>query len=185
MITLEFHKNTDTILNFCYLAIILSNFKSVDEKLPELEPRVSHSFVRKIVSRKKLLKVSVPPQTHFRWNFSVSKSHCVYEISQYFFAILKLYFWSIYMAKNLILAISFGFKLNSSLNWPSYVHLGGGGHWGMCIPSCLKIFLNSSFLRQLFPNWLFFWQDGPKDILGLKLNSVISHVLPFFSSKVS
>ena len=39
-------------LNFCYLAIKLPNFKSVDEKLPEFEPRVSHSFVIKIVSRK-------------------------------------------------------------------------------------------------------------------------------------
>ena len=54
------------VLNFCYLAIKLPNFKSVDEKLPELEPRVSHSFVIKIVSRKKLSKVLAPPQTHFR-----------------------------------------------------------------------------------------------------------------------
>ena len=29
-----------------------------------------------------------------------------------FFAILKLYLWSIHIANNLILAISFGFKLN-------------------------------------------------------------------------
>ena len=64
--SLEFHKNTDTVLNFSYLAIKLPNFKSVDEKLPELEPRVSHSFIIKIVSRKKLLKVLAPPQTHFR-----------------------------------------------------------------------------------------------------------------------
>ena len=57
------------VLNFCYLAIKLSNkmyFKSVDEKLPELEPRVSHSFVIKIVSRKKPLKVLASPQTHFQ-----------------------------------------------------------------------------------------------------------------------
>ena len=33
-----------------------------------------------------------------------------------FFAVLKLYFWSIHMTKNLILAISFGFKLSSNLN---------------------------------------------------------------------
>ena len=33
-----------------------------------------------------------------------------------FFAILKFYFWSIHIAKNFILAISFGFKLNSNLN---------------------------------------------------------------------
>ena len=32
-----------------------------------------------------------------------------------FFAILKIYFWSIHMDKNLILAITFGFKLNSNL----------------------------------------------------------------------
>ena len=64
--SLEFHKNTDTVLNFSYLAIKLPNFKSVDKKLPELEPRLSHSFIIKIVSRKKLLKVLAPPQTHFR-----------------------------------------------------------------------------------------------------------------------
>ena len=65
-IFLEVPKNTDTILSFCYLAIKLPNFKSVDEKLPELEPRVSHSFAIKIVSRKKPLKVLASPQTHFR-----------------------------------------------------------------------------------------------------------------------
>ena len=54
------------VLNLSYLAIKLSNFKPVVEKLPELEPRVSHSFDRKIVSRKTLLKVLAPPQTHFR-----------------------------------------------------------------------------------------------------------------------
>ena len=32
-----------------------------------------------------------------------------------FFADLKLYLWSIHMANNLILATSFGFKLNSNL----------------------------------------------------------------------
>ena len=32
-----------------------------------------------------------------------------------FFAILRLYFWSIHMDKNLILPISFGLKLNSNL----------------------------------------------------------------------
>ena len=63
---IEFQKSTDTVLDFCYLAIKLPKFKSVDEKLPELEPRVSHSFVIKIVLRKKLLKVLPPPQTHFR-----------------------------------------------------------------------------------------------------------------------
>ena len=86
----------------------------MDEKLPELEPRVSHNFVIKInCLEKKAFESFGAPQTHFRWNFSVSKSRCVYEISQYsvFSAILKLYFWSIHMAKNLILAIS------SVLNW--------------------------------------------------------------------
>ena len=64
----------------------------MDEKLLELELRVSHSFDIKSVSRKKLLKVSASPQAHFRVNFSVSISRPVYEISQYFFfAILKLY----------------------------------------------------------------------------------------------
>ena len=32
-----------------------------------------------------------------------------------FFADLKLYLWFIHIANNLILAISFGFKLNSNL----------------------------------------------------------------------
>ena len=59
-------KNADAVLNVSYLAITLPNFKSVDERLPELELRVSHSFDIKIVSRKKLLKVLVPPQAHFR-----------------------------------------------------------------------------------------------------------------------
>ena len=58
-------KNADTVLNFSYLAIKLPNFKSVDKKLPEWEPRVSHSFDI-IVSRKKLLKVFASPQTNFR-----------------------------------------------------------------------------------------------------------------------
>ena len=55
----------------------------MDEKLLELEPRVSHSFDIKIVSSKTLLKVLAPPQTHFLSTFSVSKSRSVYEISQY------------------------------------------------------------------------------------------------------
>ena len=73
------------VLNFTYLAIKLPNFKSVDEKLPELEPRVSHSFDIKLVLRKKHLKVLASPQAHFQRSFSVSKSRSVYEISQYFF----------------------------------------------------------------------------------------------------
>ena len=59
-------KNADTVLNINYLAIKLPNFKPVNEKLLELEPRVSHSFDIKIVSRKKLLKVLASTQTHFR-----------------------------------------------------------------------------------------------------------------------
>ena len=59
-------KNADTVLNFSYLAITLSNFRPVDEKLPDLEHGVSHSFDIKIFLRKKLLKVLVSPQTHFR-----------------------------------------------------------------------------------------------------------------------
>ena len=85
------------VLNFSYLAIKQPNWKSVDEKLLELKPRVSDSFDIKIVSRKKLLKVLAPPQAHFRWSFSVSKSRSVYKISQIFFVSLKLYFWSIHM----------------------------------------------------------------------------------------
>ena len=102
---LQFHKNTDTVLNLSYLAIKLPNVKSVDEKLPEVEPRMSHSFVLKIVSRKKLLKVLAPPQTHFRWDFSVSKSRCVYKISQWFFRYFKA----------LLLIYPYGLKISF---WP-------------------------------------------------------------------
>ena len=31
----EFYRDTDLVLNFCYLAIKLPSFKSVDEKLSE------------------------------------------------------------------------------------------------------------------------------------------------------
>ena len=85
----EISKNADTVLNFSYLAIQLPKFQTSGQKLPELEPRVSHSFGTKRVSRKKLLKVLASPQTHFRWNFSVSKSRSVYEVSQYFFREFK------------------------------------------------------------------------------------------------
>ena len=69
MITCKFFiisKITDMISNFGFLAIKLPNFNSVDEKLPEFETRVCHSFDIKIVSRKKLLKVLASPQAHFR-----------------------------------------------------------------------------------------------------------------------
>ena len=59
-------KNADTVLNCSYLVTKLPDFKLVDIKLVELEPRVSRSFDIKIVSRKKLLKVLACPQTHFR-----------------------------------------------------------------------------------------------------------------------
>ena len=59
-------KIADTVLNISYLAIKMPNFKPVEEKLLELKPRVSHSFDIKIFSRKKLLKVLAPTQTHFR-----------------------------------------------------------------------------------------------------------------------
>ena len=39
-----------------------------------------------------------------------------------FFAILRLYFWSIHMDKNLVLATSFGFKLNSNLKFVNRVY---------------------------------------------------------------
>ena len=61
----------------------------VDEKLPELEPRVSQNFDIKIGSRKTLLKVLASPQTDFQSIFSVSRSCSLYEISQYFFRWFK------------------------------------------------------------------------------------------------
>ena len=86
----------------------MPNVKSVVEKLPELEPRVSHSFVINMVSRKKLLKVL---QSSFLFQNLVV---CM-RYHNIFFAILKLYLWSFHMANNLILAIFFGSKLNSNL----------------------------------------------------------------------
>ena len=55
-------KNADTVLNFSYLAIKLPNFETVHEKLPELEPRVSHSFDINISLEKILLKVMDVPR---------------------------------------------------------------------------------------------------------------------------
>ena len=49
-------------MNLSYQAVKLPNFKTIDEKLPELESRVSHSLDQKLVSRKKLLKVLASPQ---------------------------------------------------------------------------------------------------------------------------
>ena len=102
-------------MNFSYLAIKLPNFKPVDKKLPELEPRVSHSFDIKTVLRKTLLKVLAPPQTHFQSNFLFQSLVLYMRYHNIFFPDWKLYLWSIHTANNLILAISFGFKLNSNL----------------------------------------------------------------------
>ena len=76
------------VLNFSYLAIKLPNFKSVDEKLPELEPGVSHSFVIKILLRKKFwcpLKPTSGEIILFQ-NLAVCMRY-----HNNFFAILKLY----------------------------------------------------------------------------------------------
>ena len=101
-------------MNFSYLVIKLPNVKSVDKKLPELEPRVSHSFDIKIVSRKKLLKVSSSPLPVKFFCFKIS--FCVWDITN-FFRSFKTFLLSIHiMANNLILVISFRFKLNSNLN---------------------------------------------------------------------
>ena len=84
-------KNADTVLNFSYLARKLPNFKSVDEKLPELELRVSHSFGIKIVSRKKLLKVlaSLKPTSGGIFLFQYLVLYMRYH--NIFFADLKFY----------------------------------------------------------------------------------------------
>ena len=84
---LKSFKNADMVLNFSYLAIKLSNFKSVDEKLSKMEPRVSHSFDIKTVSRKKLLKVLGVTSSLLPVKFFVSKSH----YHNFFNAILKFY----------------------------------------------------------------------------------------------
>ena len=73
------------VLNFSYLAIKLPNFKPVDEKLPGLEPRVSHSFDIKVVPRKKLLKVLAPLKPISGENFLFQNLVPLYEISQNFF----------------------------------------------------------------------------------------------------
>ena len=85
---LEFQRNTDTVLNFCYLAIKLPSFKSADEELPELEPRVSHSFVLKIFSRKKLLNLKSTSGEIFLFQNLVV---CLKYHNYTSFAVLKLY----------------------------------------------------------------------------------------------
>ena len=66
------------VLKFSYLAIKPPNFKAIDEKLPELQPRVSQSLDRKSVSRKKLLKVLASPHVllpvkffYFKFSFYI------------------------------------------------------------------------------------------------------------------
>ena len=83
--------------------IKLPNFQPVHKKLPELEPRVCHSFDIRIILRKTLLKVLAPPQTHFRSNISVSKFRSVYEISQYFFSLIESFTTDL----SILLTISF------------------------------------------------------------------------------
>ena len=109
-------KNTDTVLNFSYLAITLPSFKSVNKKLPELESRVSHSFDIKLVSRKKAFKsFGVPSNPLPVKCFCFKISFCIWDITILFSLIQS--FTSIHIANNLILAISFGFKLNSNRNF--------------------------------------------------------------------
>ena len=133
----------------------------MDEKLPELEPRVFHSFVIKIVSRKKLLKVLAPPQPTSGEIFLFQNLVVCIRYRNIFFAILKPYFWSTHMANNLILVISFGFKLNSNLkSWSptpaptltqvcptlgTVLYLWGEGGGGAC---CFV----TVTLKKLWPN---------------------------------
>ena len=94
-------------MNFSYLAMKLPNCKSVDEKLPKLEPRVSHSSAIKNSLEKKFWRPLKPTSSEI---FLFQNLAVCMRYHNNFFAILELYFWSIHMAKNLILAISFGFK---------------------------------------------------------------------------
>ena len=80
--------NADTVLNFNYLAIKLPNLKSVDEKLLELKPRVSHSFDIKIVSRKKFWRSLKPTSGEV---FLFENLVLCLRYHNIFFAILKLY----------------------------------------------------------------------------------------------
>ena len=80
-----------TVLNFSYLAIKLPNFKPVDEKLPKLEPRMSHSFDIKTVSRKNFKKFLCPlkPTSGEMFLFQNLVLYMTYHNN--FFADLKLY----------------------------------------------------------------------------------------------
>ena len=87
---LKFQKTADTVLKFIYIAIKLSNFKSVDKKLPELEPPVFHSFDIKVVPRKKLLKVSLKPTSGEIFLFKNLVLHMRYHIFFRYFKALPL-----------------------------------------------------------------------------------------------
>ena len=80
-------KIADTVLNFSFLAIKLPNFESVDEKQPELEPRVSYSFDIKLVSRKQAFKSFGVPSSPIPVKFFCL---CM-RYHNFFLAILKLY----------------------------------------------------------------------------------------------
>ena len=82
----------------------------MDKKLPELELRVSHSFDIKIVSRKsfkRLWRLFKPTSGEI---FLFQNLVMYMRYHNIFFAVLKLFLLSIYVANNLILANSFGFK---------------------------------------------------------------------------
>ena len=80
-------KNAETVLNFSYLAIKLPNFKSVNEKLHELQPRQIFSFdIKKSLEKKAFKSFGVPSGLLPVKNFCF-KICSVYEISQYFFSL--------------------------------------------------------------------------------------------------
>ena len=71
-------ENADTVLSFSYLAIKSPNFKTVGEKLPELESRVSHSFDIILISRKKAFKSFGGPSSPLPVKFFCFKiSFCI------------------------------------------------------------------------------------------------------------
>ena len=79
----------------------MPNFKSVDEKIPELELQVPHSFLHENNLEKKAFKSFGPPSSPLLVKIFCSKSRSPF---------------------NLILAISFGFKLNRlTLIWTLYL----------------------------------------------------------------
>ena len=79
-------KKADTVLNFSSdLAMKTYKFKSVDEKLPELETRVSHSFDIKLVSRTKTFEIFGVPSSPLPVKFFCFKiSFCGWDITNFF-----------------------------------------------------------------------------------------------------